>query len=171
MKSAAAFCEIIPGTFTKLGYREESHRYLDVQAVPLTIGGHELLQCSCSLYLELGCVPTCILHLDNGALQIWPAKHNLKIVIKSMTLLAGWKQLFMIEKSANTTVHLQVEVLVSFLDSKWFAFLLHHALCQMILKIAKVGFSFLSHAGWYTSTLTDDCQRVLVFHVLTLFST
>ena len=36
---------------------------LDIEAVPLTVGGHELLQRGRSLYLELGRVPTGILHL------------------------------------------------------------------------------------------------------------
>ena len=39
-------------------------RYLDIEAVPLTVGRHELLQRGCGLDLELGCVPTSILHLE-----------------------------------------------------------------------------------------------------------
>ena len=36
---------------------------LHVETVPLAVGRHQLLQCSRSLYLELSCVSTCILHL------------------------------------------------------------------------------------------------------------
>ena len=37
--------------------------HLHVKTVPLAVGWHQLLQCSCSLYLKLSCVSTCILHL------------------------------------------------------------------------------------------------------------
>ena len=74
---------------------------LHVESVPLAVSGHEILQCSCSLYLELSCVSRPVYHLNK--IGDWVGKKTQKEIVFCQTPL-------------GLCIYLQVEVFIRILN-------------------------------------------------------